>query len=343
MGRVTIKEVASIAGVSPASVSLAVNGKPGISQETREKILKVVEQVGFVTNETSRRLRSNRTGNIAVLMESGPSLLEQAFYSELNNQILHECEQFRYNVIYCIATIEDDTKVVLPNVIQSRDVDGIIIVGYLDLRIVYKISAIDCPIILVDNYLDVPGICNVVFDYRKAAVVAMEYLIDSGHRKIAYIGSDIDGNFKNFGQQTFYGYKSILEKYSLLVPGSWIQMSAHDENTASEAMNIIISSDSLPSAVLCSGDIFAIGAMKSVKGSGLMVPDDISVMGIDDILLSSYVEPALTTVRVDRHNMALTAVKILLEAIESKKPVMDRAICDVFSLIERASVKKITR
>lgn len=340
MGRVTIKQVASIAGVSPTAVSLAMNGKPGISEKTREKILQVVKQMEFTPNESSRRLLFNRTGNIAVLMDRDLSLLDQSFYSELNSQILRECELRHYNVIYCIATVEDDSTVVLPNVIKCRDVDGIIIMGYLDPRIVNKTRSYDCPIIIVDNYLPEPGVCNVVFNYMQAAVSAMEYLVACGHLSIGYIGSDIGGMLKYFSQQTFMGYKSVLEKYNLSVPAGWMQMSAMDEQTAGEEMDKILKSKSLPTAVFCSGDIYAIGAMRSIKAYGLKIPDDISVIGIDDILLSQYVEPALTTIRVDRKSLAELAVQELMRSIE-KGESKNQEICSDSSLIERSSVRRL--
>lgn len=340
MGRTTIKEVAKVAGVSPTAVSLAMNGKPGISKKTREKILQVVKRMEFTPNEISRRLLFKRTGNIAVLMDGDLSLLDQSFYSELNNQILRECELHRYNVIYCTAAVEDNAAVALPNVIKSRDVDGIIVMGYLDPRIVQKTRAYDCPIVIVDNYLPDPGVCNVVFDYTQAAVSAMEFLIACGHEKIGYIGSDIGGTLKYFSQQTFLGYKGVLEKYNMAVPAAWMQMGAMDEYTAGEEMNKILKSNSLPTAVLCSGDIYAIGAMRSVKARGLKIPEDISVIGIDDILLSQYVEPALTTIRVNRKSLAELAVQELVKSIE-KEEARDQVICSDSSLIERSSVRKL--
>lgn len=340
MERTTIKEVAKIAGVSPTAVSLAMNGKPGISEKTRERILQIVKQMEFTPNESSRRLLFKRTGNIAVLMDRDLSQLDQSFYSELNISILHECEQCHYNVIYCIATVEEDSTVVLPNVIKSRDVDGIIIIGYLDPRIVHKTRYYDCPVIIVDNYLPEPGVCNVVFDYTQAAVSAMEYLISCGHSDIGYIGSDIGGMMKYFSQQTFVGYKSVLEKYNLGVHAAWMQMGAMDEHTAGMEMVRILKSKSMPTAVFCSGDIYAIGAIRSIKAYGLKVPEDISIIGIDDILLSRYVEPALSTIRVDRKCLAEMAVHELITCIEQGTS-RDQAICANHNLIERNSVRKL--
>jgi DNA-binding LacI/PurR family transcriptional regulator len=168
----------------------------------------------------------------------------------------------------------------------------------------------------------------------------MEYLYACGHSKIGYIGSDIGGQLKFFSQQTFMGYKSALEKHNLSIPAAWMQMGAKDEITAAIEMNKILSCDSLPTAVLCSGDIYAIGAMNSIKARGLRIPEDISIIGIDDILLSKYVEPSLTTIRVDRHSFSLLAIEKLVDWIE-KGSICEQAVCSDNRLIERNSVKSL--
>jgi DNA-binding LacI/PurR family transcriptional regulator len=342
MPRITIKQVAQIAGVSPTAVSLAINGKSGISDQTRKQILEVVKQMDFIPNENSRRLLSNRTGNIAVLMDQDSSLLDQFFYSELNTQLIRECEDHQYNVIYSVVSIDDNQEVTIPKVIRTRDIDGVIIIGYLDPLIIQRIQAYEYPIIILDNYLPSAHISSVIFDYQSAARLATEYLVKKGHRSIGYIGSDISsGKIQYFGQQTFKGFKEVLGKYHLSIPGSWIQISATDEETAREAMDQILKGNKLPTAVLCSGDIYAIGAMRSIKAHGFNVPGDISIIGIDDILLSRYIEPALTTVRVDRQSMAAMAITAMCNRIEAKTKV-DQMLCTSHLLIERDSVKDIS-
>jgi LacI family transcriptional regulator len=341
MGRVTIKEVARIAGVSPSAVSIAMNGKSGISEQTRAKILQIVDQMGYTPNENSRRLLFNRTNNILILMDNKASILDQVFYSELNNQLLRECEKRQYSVVYSIAGIEGESTVVLPKAIKSRDVDGIIVMKYLDPHIISQISSYSLPIVIIDNYLPIAHVYNVVFDYRQAAVMAMEHLVECGHKNIGYIGSDTNGIARYFSQQTFTGYKQVLEKYNLAVQGSWMQANSTDEVHAALDMDRILNSSSIPTAVLCSGDIYAIGAMRSIKAHNLKIPDDISVIGIDDVLLSQYVEPALTTVRLDRQCLAEMAVELLISCIE-QTPSASLKICHKMNLVERVSVKRIT-
>ncbi|HBP38297.1 MAG TPA: hypothetical protein DD640_06075 [Clostridiales bacterium] len=342
MARITIKQVAAVAGVSPTAVSLAINGKDGISKETRARILEIVRQMDFIPNESSRRLLFNRTGNIAVLTDRELSLLEQSFYSELNNHLIRESENRQYNLIYCVATVAPDKTVEIPKVIKSRDVDGIIVLGYLDPLVIERIHACDCPTVILDNYLPVSGIGYVIFDYESAATLAVEHLVSKGHREIGYLGSDISsGHSQFFGQQTFKGYRQVLEKYQMDMTAGWVQMNAQDEDTAEEAMNRILKSPRRPTAILCNADIFAIGALRSLKKQHIRVPADISVIAIDDIILSSYIEPALTTVRVDRKYMAAKGIEILISKIENKIE-NDKFMCANHILVERETVSALS-
>jgi DNA-binding LacI/PurR family transcriptional regulator len=340
MARTTIIQVAKIAGVSPTAVSLAINGKPGISDHTRAHILEIVKQMNFTPNESSRRLLSNRTNNIAVLMDSELSLLDQSFYSELNTQIIREVEERMYNVVYCVSRIGQDQEIIVPKVIRSRDVDGIIILGYLNPGIIKRVASFDCPMVILDNYFTALDINQVIFNYKEAVSLAAEYLISQGHQKIGFIGSDISsGKMQYFGQQAFLGFRESLEKHKLSVPASWIQMGALDEDTASEAMLRILADKDWPTAVLCSGDIFAIGACRSLKKSGCRIPDDISLIGVDDIILSRYVEPPLTTVHMDRKALAVLGVETLIKSIQDGL-VNEQVICNCYQLVERESVAR---
>ena len=341
MERITIKQVAKMAGVSATAVSLAINGKSGISDTTRARIIDIVHQTGFIPNENSRRLLFNRTGNIAVLLDQESSLLDQSFYSELNNQLIRECEDNGYNVVYCVTRQGKDNQMIIPKVIRSRDVDGIFILDFLSPQTIRQIRACDCPIIVLDNYIQSAEVGNVVFDYTSAAAMAAEYLVKMGHKDIGYIGSDMSsGNIQYFSNQTFIGYKQVMENNHFAVPLSWMQMTAKDEYSAGEAMESILKSKTTPTAILCSGDIFAIGALRILKQHGIRVPEDISLIGIDDILLSRYIEPALTTIRVDRQCMAAMAVKAIVQWIE-KDIWQEMILCANHQLVERSSVKQI--
>ncbi len=314
MEKLTIKEIARIAGVSPSAVSIVINNKKGVSDETRKKVSSIIEKLQYIPNPSSRRLLFNKTNNIAILFEKNLSPMEHLFYSELNRVILHECETEGYNLMFTSITVENG-NVIFPNIIKAYDVDGIILYGNIDRIIINSIKKFDIPRIVIDNHLADPETLSVNADYEEAASAAARHLVGLGHRDIAYIGN---AELPNFNSQTFSGFKKVMEQNNISIPVNWIQMDANTKESAAACMKKILSGTHRPSAVLCSADIYAIGAIKSIRESGLRIPEDISITGIDDIVLSRYVEPPLTTVKIDKTEMGRTAFSMLIKKINGK-------------------------
>jgi len=335
MPKLTIKEIAKIAGVSPSAVSIVLNNRTGVSEQTRQKILEIVERLQYTPNPNSRRLLFNKTNNIAVLFRKNASPLEHFFYSDLNRVILHECESLGYNLIFTSVTVKDN-NVLLPNVIKSYDVDGIIFYGDVEPLILSSIRRYDIPFVVVDNHLPVPDILCVSADYMEAAYTATNYLISLGHRDIGYIGTSSQAHFN---AQTFAGFKKAVEEHEIVLPINWIQIDADDENSSYECMKNMLNYGKLPTAVFCSADIYAIGAMRCIKDLGLKIPDDISVIGIDDIILSQYTDPPLTTIKIDKVEMGKLAIDLLVKRIEKSEETTTGAKVTSNNIVERATTK----
>lgn len=335
MPKLTIKEIAKIAGVSPAAVSIVLNDRKGVSDETRKKVRDIVEKLQYAPNPNSRRLLFNKTNNIAVLFKKNLSPMEHLFHSELNRVILHECESLGYNLMFTSVTVDND-NVVLPTVIKSYDVDGIIFYGDIDPLILNSIKKFDIPYIIADSHSPASDIPGVRADYMQAAYTATGYLIGIGHRNIAYIGTN---SMPQYGTQTFSGFKKAIEENKIALPINWIQMDANDEESAFKCMENILSYDQLPTAVFCAADIYAIGVMRCIKQHSLQIPEDISVIGIDDIILSNYVEPPLTTVKIDKEEMGKIAMDMLIKKIEKKE--VKNQIVNSDNLVIRTSTKQI--
>lgn len=315
MKKLTIVEIAKMAGVSPAAVSIVINGKKGVSDKTRLKVSEIIEKLQYTPNPSSRRLLFNKSNNIAILFKKSLQPLEHLFYSELNSVVISECEARGYNLIYTSASLENDT-VSLPAVIKARDVDGVIFYGDADPLIESALKKYDLPYILVDSHLQNEEKLSVRADYASAAYTAMKHLIGLGHKQIAFVGNH---SLQNHYAQTFSGFKRAIEENAFTIPMNWIQFEAYDENAAAICMNGILKGPLLPTAVFCSADIYAIGAMRSIKEHNLKIPQDISVVGIDDILLCQYVEPPLTTARIDKREMGRIAIDLLIKRVEDEK------------------------
>ncbi len=145
--------------------------------------------------------------------------------------------------------------------------------------------------------------------------MATRYLIVHGHRNIGFIGSSY---IPDFYLQTFTGFRNALAEANLQLQPAWMQVDASDENSAYKCMERIVSTPSLPTAIFCPADIYAIGAIRCAREKGLRVPEDISFIGIDDILLSRYYEPGLTTVRIDKEEMGCLAMETIVKKINGQ-------------------------
>lgn len=338
MPKLTIKEIAKIAGVSPSAVSIVLNNKTGVSEETRKKVSEIVERLQYIPNQNSRRLLFNKSNNIAVLFKKNASPLEHLFYSELNSVILHECESLNYNLIFTSVSVEGK-NVILPGVIRSYDVDGVILYGDVDIQIINALKKFDLPFVIVDSHYIIDDTLNVYADYMVAAYTAASHLLELGHKSIAYIGNSTQSHFS---AQTFSGYKKAIEECKLAIPMHWIQFTADDEETAYSCMTNILSSDMYPTAVFCAADIYAIGAVKCIRDKGFTIPQDISVIGIDDIILSKYIAPPLTTVKIDKVEMGKIAMELLVKQMEDPSLVLENKSINSFSIVERSTVKALS-
>lgn len=334
MQRYTIKEIARMAGVSPSAVSIVLNNRKGVGEETRKKVIEIVNQMNYVPNPNSRRLISNRSNNIAILLKKDTTLMEFFFYSDLNRFVLHECEANGYNVIFASYTVKNE-KVNLPNIIRSYDVDGAIFYDDIEDEVASSMRKYNIPFIVADDHANNDRIPAIHFDYRKAAAKATDYLISLGHTQTAYIGSSAE---TPFGAQTLAGFKDSVETNHLNVPLNWVQFMQGSESSILLCVDKILSFGT-PTALLCSTDMYAIDAMKILKTKGFRIPEDISVIGIDDIMLSSYIEPALTTVKVDRAKMGVATVHALIKKINGE--TVSESVFSAGELIIRKSTRSL--
>jgi len=340
MAKLTIVDIAKMADVSISTVSLVINKRPNVKEQTREKVLRVIEQTNFVPSQSARNQITKKTQNIALLYNMNSPPLEHMFHDSLNKCILSYCTKKQYNLVFVAYEFENAVASV-PPILRSYGVDGILSFGYVPEPVIGDILRLDLPYVLLDSHQSLAESINVSVDYYKAAYLAMRYLTARGHRKIAYIGSSFP---PQFSQQTFGGYRDVLDEADIQVPMKWIQMQSRDIDSADSAqlqMLSILESGELPTAVFCSADIYAVGAMRASKQKGLRIPEDISIIGIDDLLISSYIEPALTSVCIDANVLAQMGCDLLFRWIDDPQNKQGNLIYDDFSIAERKSVIKI--
>ena len=342
---VTLKDIAQRAGVSISTVSRILNNdqnKPA-SKETAERVWALVRELGYVPNYHAKKLKSNAKSrpylgkNIGCILASPKDTFKDHFFSQILMGIQGEAAFNGYNIGYTFSYFED--KSTLFQQITSSDADGYILLGRINEEFFNFIKS------NVDNLVYVGlnrigrDLDEVICDAYEAASCAVEYLISLGHTKIGYIGEIPAGENRVINEHRFRAFKDTLEKHNIPLEENFIKNISLSLKEGYDAMAEIIKSGTLPGAVFCGNDITAIGAMKAIHKSGLKIPNDISIIGIDNIEITEYFRPSLTTVHVPKEELGRFAVKLLIDRINGGHKI-NTLIKLPFKLIERESCDK---
>ncbi|MCL2052643.1 MAG: LacI family transcriptional regulator [Lachnospiraceae bacterium] len=334
---VTIKEVAEEAGVSIATVSYVLNKKKAISQDTTQRVMEAISKLGYVPNLSARSLSSNDSLLIGVLVpqtEPGSTMMFQnGFYGEILGAI--ECEA-RINGYHLIVSGTDPEESYL-DLARKRNLDGIIAIGVYPSDFYLEASSHDIPLVLVDSYCSGQHHHCVRIDDVYGSYLATKYLTDMGHQDIAFFC----GKLRNDGvmQKRLEGYRQALEKRKIPFRKELVFEGLIDFESGINLANKLIDQKMPATAVLTAADILAIGAIKAFSARKINVPDDISIMGFDDLEVSKYIPPGLTTVKQQISLKGKRAVEILVQSIREPNLTKREEILAV-DIVERGSVRK---
>lgn len=335
--RVTIRDVAAESNVSVATVSYVLNGKKKVSEETKQKILDVIDRLGFVPDLNARGLSVKDTKLLGVVVpqtEPGSKLMfHNIFYSELLGSIEYAARQRGYHVIISATDVTENYL----QLIQERNLAGVIIIGTYQNRFFCELKNLDVPVVLIDSYCKYDYFHKLRIDDENSSYRATEYVIHQGHKKIALV----TGHLKEDGvmQKRYKGFLSALQDHGLQFDQENLYEATVDYESGVSAANWFADMKADITAVVAAADVLAIGLMKGFYERGIKVPEDVSVIGFDDLDISKFTTPGLTTIKQPISAKGERAVEILIENIE--KPKMKK-VEEVFSveLIERQSVGK---
>lgn len=338
--RVTIADVARESGVSPATVSLTLRGKPGVSPETRQRVLDSAQMLGYIVNPPSAAAEGS-ISSLGLLMKIRPNdeLSSNHFYAPVLAGIESFCRQRQINLFYAQMPVDEDNNLLeAPRLLQKQEADGLLIVGaWLHEPMVQFLQKQSTPVVLVDAYA-IPDVYDaVVTDNETGAYQATRYLIDNGHRHIAIVGS-LPQAYPSI-QQRRGGYLRALAEQGL--EPHFID-SYLDPRPALPATLAYLQQHTEVSALFCCNDEISVEVMRALQAQGKRLPDELSVVGFDNIALAQHVSPALTTMRVDKMGMGRLAAQLLVNRIDFQEAGQVRAIMRP-ELIERRSVKTIDR
>lgn len=309
---ITIKEIAEKAQVSIATVSMVLNKKDKkISQATREKILFIAEKYNYTPNTMARSLITKQTRTIGLII---PDIVNP-FFPEIARGVEDKASELGYSVIYCNTDdkIKREDKYI--NVLTEKMVDGIIFAHSSDRQMGFdSLDRCKVPILLIDrDYENKNVIGRVVVDNKKGAYMATSYLLDRGYKKIAYIAGSITTTTA-IGR--LEGYNQALTERKLVIDNRYIKVGEYKMQWGMQAAEQLLCEKEPADAIFCGNDLIAIGAIKKLKEYGLRVPEDIGIVGFDDIYLASLVEPPLTTIKQPNYEMGFKAAELLIKNLE---------------------------
>lgn len=314
--KLTIKEIAKKSGFSKSTVSRVLLKSNKVKRETKGKILKIIKDLEYEPNVIARSLRTKRTNTIGLILGD----IENPFYSRVARGVLDAAENNDYNVILCNSSYDMKLEEKSIKALLSRQVDGFLITTVkLRKNTIDILQGKKIPFVLIDYKLDMPGISYVVNDDYYGGKIVGEYLVGLGHKKIGFLGNRKLLSFSS----RYNGFKDVLKKNNLSNDWDFIVNDINDVVEIKTAIRGIINNKERITSIFAVNDFLAIKTVDNLISIGLKVPRDISVIGYDNINISSMLRVPLTTINQPKYRTGKLATKHLLNILEGKieKPV----------------------
>lgn len=330
------QDVADLAKVSRTTVSLVLNNveSAAISDETRQRVLDAAKQLGYVPDAAAQALASRRSKIVGlVLARSTHHISSDAYLTQVLDTLVAALRAEDMRLIFDIVDGEHHRDAYL-ELIRSKRIDGIILSGpRYDDKAVAALEEEGFPTVLMGQ---LPGSCctSVDVDNRAAARIAVEHLLKLGHRTIACITNA--GLEYTAAVERLEGYREALSSAGIMPDETLIRYGDFNPESGFTEMNALLQVAHRPSAVFVASDVVAFGATAAIREAGLRIPQDIALVAFDNVPLSKYVQPALTTVNLPAKQLALEASRILLQLIRNE-PVPEKRVLLETELIIRES------
>lgn len=333
---VTIKDVAKLANVAPSTVSRVIANSPRISEKTKEKVREVMREIGYHPNFIARSLASQSTKAIGLVMPSSTDFVFQNPFFPIVLGGLSEGAQSKQYVLH-MTTGKTDSEIYdgAVSMVQGGRVDGVILLSSkVEDRVLSYLHEQDFPFVVIGKpFKYMEEITHVDNDNFKAAKEVTDYLIDLGHEKIGFIGGDLN---LVVTVDRLLGYEKALREAGFPLINEYIIHNEFLREGGREAVQILLSSGNMPTALVVADDLMALGVLNALDEVGLSVPEDLSIVSFNNVLISEMAKPPLTSVDINIFNLGFEAAKSLIQKIENPKEPTKRIIIP-FHLVKRLS------
>ncbi|MBC8401711.1 MAG: LacI family DNA-binding transcriptional regulator [Candidatus Marinimicrobia bacterium] len=338
---ITIKDIAKIAGVSTSTVSLVISGKGYVSDTTREKVQVVIDEYNYKPSRSAQQLVSQRSGNIGFIISDIHLSRSEAFYTRI--LLGAELEARNYNMYILLSTVGDkiDVPAGIPRFINSQDVDGLVIAGSVPVALVKYVHKLKIPTVLIDFKVNQTNMDAVLMDNRDGAQQIVKHLVDLNLSKIGFVGGSY---YHPSIKERFEGYQTAMVLHGL---GAIAQNSDYhyliEYETSPECgqrgLSKILEKVPEIEAVICVNDTTATGCLQYVGSINKKVPEEIKIVGFDNVNFSAITHPPLTTVNVPKVQMGVEALKLLMDRINNGQQVHQTRLIPVELIVRGSTIK----
>lgn len=328
----SIKDVAKEAGVSIATVSRVINKVDVVNEETKKKVQEAIDKLGYSPNIVAQSLKTQRSKSIGILV---PDISSQV-YPEIVRGAEDVAQMYDYSIILCNSDFDMEKEKKYIKVMKEKMVDGMLYMSSsLDPEILQYIRDLNMKTILVETIEQEKILPSVTIDNRSAAHDAVKLLLDKGHKKVAYIG--IKKDRRNAWAKRFDGYEDALKEAGIQLNEDLTYYGDLKAQTGYKGINSILDKTEVE-AVFCGSDEIAMGVINALRDKDIKVPEDVSVMGFNDIYEASIFYPKISTVAQPLYDMGSVSMRILVKMLRNEPSDQDHYVLP-YQIIERDSVK----
>lgn len=332
----TIKDVAKKAGLSLSTVSLVINNKENVSEETRNKVKKIISELHYHPQRSGRSLASKLSGNLGFILTEDHFSKSEPFYTRIFLGTEFEARKNNYYVLLTTVGFTIKETQDIPRFLLESNVDGVIIAGKIGSSWIDYIRERNLPIVLIDFEKKAQGVSTVLIDNFSGAKQAVEHFIAGGHTKIGFIGGDLE--HPSIAER-YSGFRHTINAHGMNLSESWICTSEPDTQFIDgyrSAKKIFQNKFEHPTALFVANDAMAAGCIRYLKEYGKRVPEDVAIVGFDNVEISLLTEPRLTTLNVHREEIGSIAVKRIVEMIKDNSNLVTKTVTPV-ELVVRES------
>ncbi|OFW53010.1 MAG: LacI family transcriptional regulator [Actinobacteria bacterium RBG_13_35_12] len=329
MKYITLRMVAEKAKVSVNTASRAINNRPDINLETKKRVLQIAKELGYIRNGAAVALRTKKTGTVGVVIEDN----RNPFYAEVLNGMEVAAREKNYHIIFANTQRDYKKEEEAINLLLAKRVDGLLIAPVQDRDDDIKnLIEANIPFVIVGRDFENIELDAVYNDEVKGGFLATEYLIKKGHKRIALIDGFL---YKSPAKGRLEGYKKALKKYGISMDDALVSVGDIDVKDGYERTKQLFEKELDFTAIFAYNDMMAFGAMQAIREKGLIIPEDIGLVGYDDIPFCALMDPALTTIRLKKQELGIESLKLLLSRINSNRKKAKKIMLDVDIIVRK--------